>query len=371
MGLPEQVVRELDRAREGIHTSKSGLPDKDGNYKDGDYEDKVLEFDKDPNRILVCNMQHTIASAATRQFGADWRGQGGSADEEDQAIWKELVEAEMRDVKSEEADRNRTKYVARAVLGLIQLLASVLRYLFALQGFSLRLARVVMGRFLDSWIPVFQEHQTGNRRNGTNQRLQCQGDDWDASVEAFLKSRKQMPKKQKTEQQQLQTTEERKLERKLQIALNCAKSLVDSTNTAIHNSCVLKSEPGCKQCSAELDMKNTSLLLSTLDELPRCLGTNDRSRRFESPRMAPEGSAPDAGGGPVGDAARAAGETAATAGDCPAPGQAPRRSCREPKPRPAGPAHGKVCGQVTHPLSLLADMHLRRLPRTRPRILMP
>ena len=371
MWLPEQVVRELDRAREGIHTSKSGLPDKDGNYKDGDYEDKVLEFDKDPNRILVCNMQHTIASAATRQFGADWRGQGGSAGEEDQAIWKELVEAEMRDVKSEEADRNRTKYVARAVLGLIQLLASVLRYLFALQGFSLRLARVVMGRFLDSWIPVFQEHQTGIRRNGTNQRLQCQGDDWDASVEAFLKSRKQMPKKQKTEQQQLQTTEAKKLERKLQIALNCAKSLVDSTNTAIHNSCVLKSEPGCKQCSAELDMKNTSLLLSTLDELPRCLGTNDRSRRFESPRMAPEGSAPDAGGGPVGDAARAAGETAATAGDCPAPGQAPRRSRREPKPRPAGPAHGKVCGQVTHPLSLLADMHLRRLPRTRPRILMP
>ena len=69
MGLPEQVVRELDRAREGIHTSKSGLPDKDGNYKDGDSEEKVLEFDTDPNRILVCNMQHTIASAATRQFG--------------------------------------------------------------------------------------------------------------------------------------------------------------------------------------------------------------------------------------------------------------------------------------------------------------
>ena len=131
MWLPEQVVRDLDRAREGIHTSKSGLPDKDGNYKDGDYEDKVLEFDMDPNRILVCNMQHTIASAATRQFGADWRGRGGSADEEDQAIWKELVEAEMRDVTSEEADRNRTKYVARAVLGLIQLLASGLRYLFA------------------------------------------------------------------------------------------------------------------------------------------------------------------------------------------------------------------------------------------------
>jgi hypothetical protein len=176
-----------------------------------------------------------------------------------------------------------------------------------------------------------------------------------------------MPKKQKTEQQQqLQTTEARKLERKLQIALNCAKSLVDSTNTAIHNSCVLKSEPGCKQCSAELDMKNTSLLLSTLDELPRCPDKSDGSRRFKSPRMAPEGSAPDAG-----DAAGVAGETAATASDCPAPGQAPRRPRREPKPRPAGPAHRKVCGQVTHPLSLLADMHLRRLPRTRPRILMP
>jgi len=127
--LPEQVVRKSDRAREGIHTS-SGLPDKDGNYKDGDSKEKVLEFDKDPNRILVCNMQHSIASAATLQFGPDWRGPGGSAGEEDQAIWNDLVEAETRGETTEEADKNRTKYVARAVLGLIQLLASVLRYLF-------------------------------------------------------------------------------------------------------------------------------------------------------------------------------------------------------------------------------------------------
>jgi hypothetical protein len=223
----------------------------------------------------------------------------------------------------------------------------------------------VTGRSFDSWIPVFQEHQTGKGRNGTNQRLQCQGDDWDASVEAFLKSREQVPKKpslrtaaeqQQTaaEQQQLQT-EARTLERKLHIALNCAKSLVSSTNMGVHNSNVLKSEPGCETCSAELNMKNTSLLLSTLGQLPQCPGATDRSRRFEYPHKAPIGSAPVAGAaaGPAGDAAaRAAGETAATADKDRAPGPVLRRSRRAKNSQPAGPADRKVCGQVTHPLSL-------------------
>ena len=128
-----QVVRIPERARAGIHTSE-GLPDKDGNYVDGNSEKKVLNFDEDPNRILACNMLDTFAEAAEPQFGKIGEEvPTGSASAEDIKIWVRLVKHEESQdrVPAEEAARpgNQKKYRARAVKGLIQLLASVFWYL--------------------------------------------------------------------------------------------------------------------------------------------------------------------------------------------------------------------------------------------------
>lgn len=96
------------------------------------------------------------------------------------------------------------------------------------------------------------------------------------------------------------------LERKLRIALDFAKSMARSIHTAIYNSSVFRSEPGCEGCCAELNMKNTSFLLSTLRMLPKCPSRNAQghgnewmanSHRFSEAQLPPQGSAPEAGYG--------------------------------------------------------------------------
>ena len=246
-------------------------------------------------------------------------------------------------------------------------------------------------------------------RNGSHQRAQCEGKNWKRSVEAFLSLNRQSLDAQRARERKLEEDAEaasqgkkkmkasgpdpflgHNLERKLGIALECALNLAKLINRAIYNSAVLKSEPGCERCSDEqLNMENTSFLLSTLRKLPGCPGRADKgnewmgkeSMRFTAPHAPPLGSAPDAGhgaappaDGPRGDAEHPVSDTresevcwrkssALPRGSC-APAQAApdlaRRSQRTRqssdqarRSHRAGQSSGKVCGrlaQVTYPL---------------------
>lgn len=116
-----QVVRKGDRAGKGISFSQR-LPRNDEKFTRGQEKRGLddLGFDKDPSRIMVCNMQRDIEGAADQQFG-----EGGRAVPEHQKIFEDLVEAE----KAKEATVRKDAYApyrARAALGLVLLLSSVL-----------------------------------------------------------------------------------------------------------------------------------------------------------------------------------------------------------------------------------------------------
>ena len=156
---PAQVVRTADRMGKGIRTVL-GLPNRRGKYVFCDKEmaeglntkpvknmkqvkttkpvgksepsrsqKSDFDFDSDPNRIIISNAQKMFEDAAKPQFAAM-----GSATDEDRIIFGRLVKEEERlellsGSPPAEKDKLQKKCWARAVLGLLQLLASVLWYL--------------------------------------------------------------------------------------------------------------------------------------------------------------------------------------------------------------------------------------------------
>ena len=117
-----QVVRKKDRQNEGIRFSDE-LPNKEGKFTAGGARrSETIDFDKDPHRGMVCDMQRPIERAADKSYS------GFTFEKKD--IFTKLTK------KEEEKDRKkgfvrtdaRKPYKARAALGLILLVSSVLWY---------------------------------------------------------------------------------------------------------------------------------------------------------------------------------------------------------------------------------------------------
>ena len=116
-----QVVRRVERRAAGI-ISTNGLPRNDGKYKEvGSLSLHSFDFESDPNRVIVCDMQTSINEAADEsiQNGVQTR----------KAIFDRLVAEEERKeaAKGKPILRDvRAPYKTRAALGLILLLSSTL-----------------------------------------------------------------------------------------------------------------------------------------------------------------------------------------------------------------------------------------------------
>jgi hypothetical protein len=120
-----QVVRRADREANGI-TFCNGLPKNDNSFVQGGSKTKKLEkldFETDTHRAMVCDMQKEIELAVDHRMGDK-----SDLSRERKAIFFRQVEEEER--KDIEAGCHRTDarkpYKARAALGLILLLSSVL-----------------------------------------------------------------------------------------------------------------------------------------------------------------------------------------------------------------------------------------------------
>ena len=138
-----QVVRKSDRRAKGIHFS-NGLPlYRDGTYRSGYGEDNRShcqivwgqnpEKQGDPHRAMVCDMKGFIDKVVDERFGDGKNGTpNGKASTEDKQMFQRLVKEEKdKDEKAHGRNKpNYTKtsnpYKARAALGLIQLLSSIL-----------------------------------------------------------------------------------------------------------------------------------------------------------------------------------------------------------------------------------------------------
>jgi hypothetical protein len=119
------VVRLADREANGI-TFCDGLPTNDGRFVQGGSKSqtrKHLNFETDKHRAMVCDMQKEIEQAVD-----DRMGDGSDLSKERKEIFFRQVEEEERKDKITGQFRKdvRAPYKARAALGLILLLSSVL-----------------------------------------------------------------------------------------------------------------------------------------------------------------------------------------------------------------------------------------------------
>jgi hypothetical protein len=121
-----QVVRQADREAAGI-TFLKDLPTKDGKFVPGASTSRKhaeLNFEKDPHRAIVCNMQKAIEAAVDDKIG-----DAGDLSTERKLIFARQVEEERRKdfVKTSNVRKDAgAPYTARAALGLILLLSSIL-----------------------------------------------------------------------------------------------------------------------------------------------------------------------------------------------------------------------------------------------------
>ena len=121
-----QVVRQADREAAGI-TFLKDLPTKDGKFVPGASASRKhaeLNFEKDPHRAIVCNMQKAIEAAVDDKIG-----DAGDLSRERKQIFARQVEEERRKdfVKTSNVRKDAgAPYTARAALGLILLLSSIL-----------------------------------------------------------------------------------------------------------------------------------------------------------------------------------------------------------------------------------------------------
>ena len=403
---PAQVVRTADRAGKGIRTVL-GLPDRRGKYVFKDkasaplgVEEEKFDFDSDPNRIMVSDMQKVFEEAADHKFGST-----GSADEEDRKIFDRLEKEEERlellsgSVPSEGRTKPQEKWLkgkcrARAVRGLIQLLASILWYLIY-YAFMWHLALTGLYIF-DSWIPIFEDHTDSKKeRNGCEQRLQCEGDRWRQSLSAYLEEpdvTESLAKKREEEIElernaaQVEASQaarkkqrrsggnpgggpkasqqprpadpyqadpflDHNVERKLRIGLDLALYVSKTIHEKVENSAPLATEPGCDCLDTQYKPHNSSLLLSVLRKLAPCPGRTGQQHKWWMGKTAvrlhaaqlravpPEGSAPEAGATQAGHGDGAAPPVDVQGSD------AAEHCSSDPNPDAS-----KVCGQLVRVL---------------------
>ena len=116
-----QVVRQAERLAAGIITT-NGLPRNDGKYKMvGSQSLHAFDFESDPTRVIVCDMQTSINAAADESI----RNQVPKM----KTIFDRLVaEEERKELCQGKPIRTdvRAPYKTRAALGLILLLSSTL-----------------------------------------------------------------------------------------------------------------------------------------------------------------------------------------------------------------------------------------------------
>jgi len=116
-----QVVRRAERRAAGIITT-NGLPRNDGMYKEvGSLSLHSFDFESDPTRVIVCDMQTSINEAADESIQNDVQTR--------KAIFDRLVAEEERKeaAKGKPIQTDvRAPYKTRAALGLILLLSSTL-----------------------------------------------------------------------------------------------------------------------------------------------------------------------------------------------------------------------------------------------------
>ncbi len=117
-----QVVRQAERQAAGIITT-NGLPRNDGKYKlVGSQSLHAFDFESDPTRVIVCDMQTSINQAADESIG--------NAVPKCYEIFERLVAEEQRKESCQGKQIRtgvRAPYKTRAALGLILLLSSTLR----------------------------------------------------------------------------------------------------------------------------------------------------------------------------------------------------------------------------------------------------
>lgn len=156
----------------------------------------------------------------------------------------------------------------------------------------------------DSYTPIFEELSTakGAGRDGSGQRLQCEGNLWESALKAWLEDEKETLKKQREESENRKAQEkapdahhahvgrgkrlkkslpesqpdlDADMEDKLWIGLAILKVLARCIHIDVLNSDCLATEPGCEGYTEELKMFNTSLLVSVprkLEPYPRRTG---------------------------------------------------------------------------------------------------
>jgi hypothetical protein len=120
------VVRKEEREAKGIAFARGVPLTKDGRYLCGNFNGQGTKFrqmlwDKDPNPLMVCDMQGSIEAAADERFAEGY----GSAQREQKDLFLKLVKDEEANAPGE-SKSNRRPYKARVALSLILLLASVL-----------------------------------------------------------------------------------------------------------------------------------------------------------------------------------------------------------------------------------------------------
>jgi hypothetical protein len=117
-----QVVRQAERQAAGIITT-NGLPRNDGKYTlVGSQSLHAFDFESDPTRVIVCDMQTSINQAADESIG--------NAVPKCYEIFERLVAEEQRKESCQGKQIRtgvRAPYKTRAALGLILLLSSTLR----------------------------------------------------------------------------------------------------------------------------------------------------------------------------------------------------------------------------------------------------
>ena len=117
-----QVVRQAERQAAGIITT-NGLPRNDGKYTlVGSQSLHAFDFESDPTRVIVCDMQTSINQAADESIG--------NAVPNFNVIFERLVAEEQRKESCQGKQIRtgvRAPYKTRAALGLILLLSSTLR----------------------------------------------------------------------------------------------------------------------------------------------------------------------------------------------------------------------------------------------------
>ena len=327
-----QLVRKLNRHGKGILFSE-GMPfgvDGEKRYICGEGKQKHISMgpEWDRSRVMVCNMQKEIEAAAN----AMWESSMSTKRD----IFEELIEKERQKDRSKgHLDTSaRAPYKARAALGLVLLLTSVLGY-HLLMMISVSVICAYLAFLFDSLSPIFEEHADKKIRNGSELRLQLEGNYWRHALDLWLADTKELEaflaregtgqesaepesgagvEKTKAVRSNARRTgnKARKVEplpektypikAKLEMGLDILIQLATAIHKHALNTPPLKQEPECEDFVDPFSLHNVSLLVSVLRKLELYPGGKDKGLggkavRFpaeQRARLPPDGSAPRA-----------------------------------------------------------------------------